>query len=139
MQRLTSSIGKEAVHALRLSIRKNQADTIQPFSISMISAMSQDKILATQLIEGGVDATIFENFVFKLLQSVRMDEHYQGRDIIVFMDNARIHKHQMVLETFKAMKVHVLFNCQYSPWINPVEQLFGAIKKKLREKQTLRR
>jgi len=26
--------------------------------------------------------------------------------------------------------VNVLFNAEYSPWLNPIEQLFGYIKKR---------
>jgi len=48
------------------------------------------------------------------------------------MDNAIIHKYSHVLETARKMKVHVLFNAEYSPWLNPVEMLFSHIKKNLR-------
>ena len=48
------------------------------------------------------------------------------------MDNAVIHKQSLVLETARRMKVNVLFNAEYSPWLNPVEQLFNDIKRKLR-------
>jgi transposase len=47
------------------------------------------------------------------------------------MDNAVIHKHSSVLETARRMKVNVLFNAEYSPWLNPIEQLFKLIKKQL--------
>jgi len=48
------------------------------------------------------------------------------------MDNAIIHKYSQVLETARKMKVHVLFNAEYSPWLNPVEMLFSYIKKHLK-------
>ena len=90
-------------------------------------------------MEGGVDASIFENFIFTLIRQIKTQSEEKDKDVIIFMDNARIHKHQLVLQTIKDWKVHVLFNAQYSPWINPVEQLFGAIKRHLRTKQTMRR
>jgi len=31
------------------------------------------------------------------------------------------------------MKALVLFNASYSPWLNPVEQLFKYLKSKLKE------
>ena len=52
---------------------------------------------------------------------------------MVMMDNAVIHKHSQVLETARKLKVNVLFNAEYSPWLNPVEQLFRYIKLKLQE------
>jgi transposase len=52
--------------------------------------------------------------------------------VVLFMDNAIIHKYSEVLETARKMKVHVLFNAEYSPWLNPVEQLFSHIKANLK-------
>lgn len=48
------------------------------------------------------------------------------------MDNAIIHKHSEVLETARKFKVNVLFNAEYSPWLNPIEMLFSHIKKNLK-------
>jgi len=46
----------------------------------------------------------------------------------MFLDNARVHKHPLVIETLEKMDVVVLFNSAYSPWLNPVEQLFAKLK-----------
>jgi len=66
-----------------------------------------------------------------MLESVIVDPKFQSKTIIIFMDNAVMHKHSNVLETCRKFKVNVLFNAQYSPWLNPVEQLFGRLKSKL--------
>jgi transposase len=87
--------------------------------------------LASQIIEGGVDASLFENFLYETLKAVRKDPATKTKKVILFMDNATIHSHSEVLETARKFKVNVLFNAQYSPWLNPVEQLFGLIKKKV--------
>ena len=49
------------------------------------------------------------------------------------MDNAVIHKHSVVLQTAQKFKANVIFNAEYSPWLNPVEQLFNLLKKRVRE------
>ena len=33
--------------------------------------MSQEKVVASQVIEGGVDANVFENFLYQVLRSLR--------------------------------------------------------------------
>jgi hypothetical protein len=33
------------------------------FSISLIAAMSQEKVVASQFIEGGVDSSVFASFI----------------------------------------------------------------------------
>ena len=64
---------------------------------------------------------MFENFVYHTLLSIRKDRKTAYKDIVLFMDNAIIHKHSQVLETAWKFKVNVLFNAEYSPWLNPIE------------------
>ena len=109
------------------------------FSISILSAITKDKIVANQLFEGGVTGVLYENFLFKTILDLRNDPENDGKDIVIFMDNARIHKHPLVMQTLKEKKVQVIFNSEYSPWLNPVEQLFNFIKRKLKKENILRR
>jgi len=48
------------------------------------------------------------------------------------IDNATIRRLLKVLDTVKRMHDLVLFNSQYSPWINPIELLFNHFKRKFR-------
>jgi len=79
-----------------------------------------------------VSSVVFENFVYHTLRHLRTDVETREKDIILLMDNAVIHKHSMVLETARKFKVNVLFNAEYSPWLNPVEQLFNLLKKRVK-------
>lgn len=64
---------------------------------------------------------VFENFIYHTLRHVRTDDSLKDKDVILLMDNAVIHKHSTVLETARKFKVNVLFNAEYSPWLNPIE------------------
>ena len=64
-----------------------------PFSLSLISAVAYDEVISNQLIEGGVDSSVFEHFIFKTLEYIRTNDRYKGRRVVLLMDNARIHKH----------------------------------------------
>ena len=72
--------------------------------------MTQDKVLSSQVLEGGVDAVIFENFLYHTLRAIRTDSKLSSKKVILFMDNAVIHSHSEVLETARKFKVNVLFN-----------------------------
>ncbi len=85
-----------------------------------------------QVLEGGTDAVLFENFLYRTLNKLRQNAQTVNKSIVVLMDNATIHKHSTVFQTARRMKVSVLMNAQYSPWLNPVEQLFNYIKRELR-------
>ncbi len=64
---------------------------------------------------------VFDNFFHRLLTKLRLDKDTKNKHIVVLMDNATIHKHSSIYETARKFKVNVLFNAQYSPWLNPVE------------------
>ena len=76
---------------------------------------------------------MFDNFLHRLLKKLRTDKETKHKHIVVLMDNATIHKHSSIYETARRFKVNVLLNAQYSPWLNPVEQLFNFIKRALRK------
>ena len=104
----------------------------QGYSFSLIAAITQDCALAAQITEGGTDAVVFDNFLHRVLHKVRVDSSTKGKHIVILMDNATIHKMPTVYETARKFKANVLLNAQYSPWLNPVEQLFNYIKRKQR-------
>jgi len=79
-----------------------------------------------------VDSSIFENFIFKLLEGIRKKEEFNGKPVVLLMDNATIHKHPMVVDTVLRMKAILLYNPQYSPHLNPVERYFKRLKKEVR-------
>lgn len=105
------------------------------YSLSLLAAISQERFEAAQLVEGMVDASVFENFLFQLLRSIRQDPERRGRPLVVLMDNARIHGAPLVMETLGNMKVLVLLNAQYSPSLNPVEQFFGQLKQAIKRRE----
>ena len=47
-------------------------------------------------------------------------------------DNARIHKKEQMKRIAERLCVDFLFLPQYSPWMNPIEQLFNMLKRQLR-------
>jgi len=91
--------------------------------------------VSTQLIEGGVDSSIFENFMYHTLRAVRTNPATAEKTVVVYLDNAVIHRHSTVLKTLRKMKVHILFNAEYSPHLNPIEQLFGLMKQRIKSKE----
>lgn len=84
------------------------------------------------MIEGAFDSVLFENFIYHTLRSVRTDKELHSKKVVLLMDNAVIHKYSEMLATARKFKVNVLFNAEYSPWLNPIEQLFSFTKKEMK-------
>ena len=80
---------------------------------------------------------IFENFIYHTLFDVRKDPLTANKQIVIFMDNATIHKVPIIYKTARKMKVSIMLNASYLPWLNPIEQLFNAIKRELHRKDSL--
>jgi transposase len=103
--------------------------------MSLISAISDDRVIANQVIEGAVDGALFENFIYHTLVSIRNDKDLCEKKVLLLLDNARIHKTAYLYDTIKKMKAIAIFNSSYSPWLNPVEQLFKYIKSNMKEEE----
>ena len=80
---------------------------------------------------------LFDNFLFETLSALRTNEATARKRIVVFMDNASIHKTPSVLVTARKLKADVILNAQYSPFLNPVEQLFCHLKRQIRQQPAL--
>ena len=111
--------------------------TSQPYSMSLLAAITQQEVMAIQLIEGGDDASVFENFIYELLLKIRDDRTNDKRPVVLFMDNATIHRQSLVIKTILGMRVFLLYTPQYSPQLNPVERFFKYVKSNLKDQPTL--
>ena len=80
---------------------------------------------------------IFENFIYHSLFDVRKDPVTANKQIEILIDNVTINKVPIIYKTARKMKVSIMLNASYSPWLNPIEQLFNAIKRELRRKDSL--
>ena len=53
---------------------------------------------------------IFENFIYHTLFDVRKDSLTANKQIVIFMDNATIHKVPIIYKTARKMKVSIMLN-----------------------------
>jgi hypothetical protein len=152
LESLKSRIGPYASELMMYNLQKGllpkpqeEAKTTEPaeqpqkqqqYSLSMVAAISPTQILSAQIIQGTFDSTLLENFIYWTLKGIHNDSTLRKKRVMIFLDNARIHYHSNITETFKQFGAHAMFNAQYSPWLNPVERLFGTVKKKLQQTNT---
>jgi transposase len=97
-----------------------------------MACISLDRVVSAQMSSGCSDSVMFENFIYRTLNKLRLDDATRHKTIVLLLDNAAIHKTDAVLQTAHKMGAVVLFNAQYSPWLNPIEQLFNHLKKRAR-------
>lgn len=96
--------------------------------MSLIAAKWGKRIVAALVFCGSANSDFFKTW----LQACLFPRI--PKNALVIMDNARFHKTKEVQEVFNQSAVQSLFLPPYSPDLNPIEKVFGGLKK-IREYQ----
>jgi transposase len=96
-------------------------------NISMIGALSVEKVLGKANIYGAVDGVTFEGFIVKEL----VPNLWEGACVV--MDNAKIHKGEMVREAIEEAGASLIYLPPYSPEFSPIENFWSKVKAILRK------
>ncbi len=96
-------------------------------NISLITALSSQKVLASVNIYGAVDGVTFEAFIVKELVPKLW------KDACVILDNAKIHQGEMVREAIEKVGGKLLDLSPYSPEFSPVENFWSKVKARLKK------
>lgn len=93
---------------------------------TLIAALGLTGMRCSTVVDGAVNADVFEAFV----EQVLVHELRPG-DVVV-MDNLSSHKRPRVRELIEAAGARLVFLPPYSPDLNPIEMIFAKIKQTLR-------
>lgn len=93
---------------------------------TLIAALGVSGIRCSTVVDGAVNADIFESFV----QHVLVPELRPGD--VVIMDNLSSHKRARTRELIEAAGAELEFLPPYSPDLNPIEMVFSKLKQLLR-------
>ncbi len=93
---------------------------------TLIAALGLEGMRCSTVVDGAVNADVFESFVeFVLVPELRCGD-------VVIMDNLSSHKRQSTRELIERAGAKLVFLPPYSPDLNPIEMIFSKIKQKLR-------
>ena len=94
---------------------------------SFIAAKVGSKIIAPMIFEGTCNSELFETWVEKVL----VQELIPGQ--LIIMDNATFHKSAKTKKLIEEAGCHLLFLPPYSPDLNPIENFWAYLKKRIRD------
>jgi transposase len=96
-------------------------------NISLIAALSLEKVVASVNIYGAVDGVTFEAFVLQnLIPKI-------WKNACIVMDNAKIHQGEMVKTLLEQAGAKLLYLSPYSPEFSPIENFWSKVKAILRK------
>ncbi len=100
---------------------------------SLLAAITDRDILGCQLVQGGVKKEDFAGFISSILEVAELGK--KSSHIVLFLDNASIH-HSKLVKNIIGSKLTLLFNAEYSPMLNPIEEFFSKMKATVRQYPT---
>lgn len=92
---------------------------------SILAAKVNNKIIAPMIFEGTCYTELFEAWV----EQVLIPELKPNQ--VIIMDNAAFHKSKRTKELIESAGCQLLFLPPYSPHLNPIEQFWGVLKRKV--------
>jgi transposase len=94
--------------------------------VSVLGAVSCEKVLAVMTMDGSMNAAAFEVFTTQFLIPMLWPE------AVVVMDNLPAHKPDVIVPLIEAAGAKVLLLSPYSPEFNPIEHWWSQLKTFLR-------
>ena len=98
-------------------------------TLTFLAALRCDRIDAPCVIDGPIDGESFRAYVEQMLVPT-----LKPGDIVI-VDNLGSHKGKAVRHAIRAAGARLFFLPQYSPDLNPIEQLFAKLKHLMRKVQ----
>ena len=96
-------------------------------TMTFVGALRHDRIDAPWVINGPVNADIFQSYIETQLVPTL------SKGDIVILDNLSSHKRPAIRTAIRAVGARLLFLPAYSPDLNPIEQFFAKLKHLLRK------
>ena len=93
---------------------------------TLIAALGIDGIRCSTVVDGAVNADVFEAFVEQVLVP-----ELRGGDVVI-LDNLSSHKRARTRQLIEAAGAELIFLPPYSPDLNPIELIFAKAKQRLR-------
>lgn len=93
---------------------------------TLIAALAVSGVHCSTVVDGAVNADVFEAFVAQVLVP-----QLRPGDLVV-LDNLSSHKRAATSELIRAVGAEVRYLPPYSPDLNPIEMIFSKIKQLLR-------
>ncbi|BAY87869.1 hypothetical protein NIES267_73930 (plasmid) [Calothrix parasitica NIES-267] len=98
---------------------------------TLIAGLNLGKLIAPLRFVGYTTTSVVIKWIRRVLAPVAKI------GMVVILDNAAFHNNQTVIKAFTDIGLKVLFLPPYSPDLNPIENYWAILKKKLQSLNTL--
>ena len=76
-----------------------------------------------------------KDYIYQMIEDLKICSIFQNRPrIVLFLDNAPAHISDFTKNVAKALNIYLLYLPKYSPWFNPVEEVWDIYKEHIKGK-----
>lgn len=112
---------------LRANIRTRH---VRSKNITLIAAMSSQKLYKFKIFENSTNSQIFYDYMVQLISDILL----KGiKNVLFVMDNAPVHNKTNLIDLANSEGHQILFLPPYSPFLNPIENVFHQWKSIVRK------
>jgi len=126
------SFSKRGSQPYRIGYSKSEA-----YNLTM--AISSNKIYCYQIRQDTNNEITFIEFIIKLATKILSGEPQQKSNVVIFLDNAKFHKSNLVLDLINLLPLKFCFSSPNNSNLNPIENVFGLIKRQLKSMKNITR
>lgn len=98
--------------------------------VSLLCFAGQSGLLETFMTDGTFTRKCFFECCREFALSGNVQQ-FPGKHSVWNLDDARIHCHRSIIEYLRSLGINVVFLPAYTPFYNPIEYLFGYVKRYL--------
>ncbi len=101
--------------------------------LNLIMGVTSERVFCYQVRKGLNNEHSFLSFLIELYRKLQQLGPDHLSKTVLFLDNASFHKSALSMKFLKLLPFPVLFNAPGSPELNPIELVFGEIKRRLKK------
>ena len=112
---------------------KNPKATVPPMTFTL--AVTPNEVIGLSFVVKANVAIYFTDFLREVMYKLREIQRSNPVKFCITIDNARVHKKELIEPLAKASKIPVLCLSPYSPFFHQVEGIFHHTRYKLRNRE----
>lgn len=127
---------------LKSWLNKNDDDVVNHHgrfkSFCLVGAINEERMIHHQIFTKTLNADDYIKFLEELIKKIedinKLQNPFQKKTFVFYMDNAKTHTCKKVLEFLENQEFEVIYGVPYTPELNAIELFFHDIKKQYHQR-----
>lgn len=116
----------------RRGMRSFRVGNLKSQRLNLIMAITNKNVFAYQIRKGSHNEHSFISFILDITRKLYEVDSHQISNTVLFLDNARFHRSTLAMKLLRLLPFTTIFNAPFWSELNPIEMVFGIIKRRIK-------